>query len=167
MASSRVRLGRPLRAVIFWLYVAMLFGPFLAIFALAFQMPLGGLTFPMARAVADLVQRPHSSPAIDRFQTVDRLLARPRIDRDHPHRQVASDDGLFRVRVFQVRRCSFTVSLGALIAPPCWSVLAWAHLLAAEAADGLVVPGARRCLDLTLARRPGDVFDLPEAQPGL
>lgn len=36
-----------LRAIVFWVYVVLLFGPFLAIFILAFQTPHGGLTFPM------------------------------------------------------------------------------------------------------------------------
>jgi putative spermidine/putrescine transport system permease protein len=39
--------ARRLRGLVFWLYVATLFGPFLPVFILAFQTPLGGLTFPM------------------------------------------------------------------------------------------------------------------------
>ena len=47
MREPPVTFARRLRALVFWLYVAMLFGPFLAIFILAFQTPLGGLSFPM------------------------------------------------------------------------------------------------------------------------
>ena len=47
MREPPVTGARRLRTLVFWLYVALLFGPFLAIFILAFQMPLGGLSFPM------------------------------------------------------------------------------------------------------------------------
>ena len=47
MREPPLTFSRCLRAMVFWLYVAMLFGPFLAIFILAFQTPLGGLSFPM------------------------------------------------------------------------------------------------------------------------
>jgi putative spermidine/putrescine transport system permease protein len=45
--TPRRRLGKALRCAVFWIYVGLLFGPFIPIFMLAFQTPLGGLTFPM------------------------------------------------------------------------------------------------------------------------
>jgi putative spermidine/putrescine transport system permease protein len=47
MRAAPLGIGKFFRGVVFWLYVLMLFGPFVAIFILAFQTPLGGLTFPM------------------------------------------------------------------------------------------------------------------------
>lgn len=47
MREAPVTWARRVRAIVFWLYIGVLFGPFLAIFILAFQTPLGGLSFPM------------------------------------------------------------------------------------------------------------------------
>jgi putative spermidine/putrescine transport system permease protein len=47
MERPRRSAGARLRGGLFWAFVLFLYGPFVAIFVLAFQGPLGGLTFPL------------------------------------------------------------------------------------------------------------------------